>query len=97
MSDNRRTIIKTIPGEKDPSGAFVVQVKDLSIDALMKSGLEAIYGVMKACKQAAQSGTHSREDVQNLKDVMMMLKDLKQHEDDLLNEMTPEELEKAAK
>lgn len=85
-----------IPGQKDDSGAFVKEPKDLSIDGLLKQGLEAIHGVMKVCRQRAQSGVHAREDVQNLKDCMVMLSELKKKEDAILSEMDDETLEKVA-
>jgi hypothetical protein len=85
-----------VPGLKDESGAYIKEPVDLSIDALLKQGLETIHGVMKVCRQAAKSGIHTREDVMNLKDCMAMLSDLKEKEDALLEEMSEEELKKVA-
>lgn len=96
MSQNSSVRRIPIPGAKDGSGAFVSEVKDLSIDGLLKQGLEAIHGVMKVCRQAAMSGIHTREDVQNLKDCMVMLSELKKKEDEILDDMDDEELAKIA-
>lgn len=88
---------RPLPGVKDDSGAYLPEGKDLSIDALMRQGLEAIHGVMRSCLAEAKSGVPSRESVQNLKDVMVLLEGLKEREEALLEEMSDEELEKAAK
>ena len=89
---------RIVPGLKDESGAYAVQSKDLSIDALMRQGLEAIHGVMKACLFETKSGfVPSRECVQNLKDAMSMLQELKKQEQEIIEELSYEELEKAAK
>ena len=86
-----------VPGVKDDSGAYVVQGKDLSIDSLMQEGLAAIHGVMQACRREAANGNPSRESVMNLRDVMAMLKTLKESEAELMEQLTDEELEAKAK
>ena len=86
-----------IPGVKDDSGAYVVQGKDLSIDSLMQEGLAAIHGVMQACRREAANGNPSRGSVQNLKDAMAMLHQLKEKEAEILEHLTDEELEAKAK
>lgn len=86
-----------VPGAKDASGAYVVQAKDLSIDALMQEGLAALHDVMKACRREAANGNPSRESVMNLRDAMAMLKVLKESEKDLIEELTDSDLEKIAK
>ncbi len=83
-----------VPGVKDASGTYVVQGKDLSIDSLMQEGLAALHGVMKACRREAANGNPSRESVQNLKDAMAMLHQLKEKEKEILESMTDEELAK---
>lgn len=85
-----------VPGVKDDSGAYVVQGKDLSIDTLMQEGLAAIHGVMQACRREAANGSPSREAVQNLKDVMSMLHQLKEKEAEILEELTDEQLKNKA-
>lgn len=86
-----------IPGTKDANGAFVPEPPmDLSIDSLLKNGLEAIHGVMKSCLRESKSGVPSRESVMNLKDCIAMLNTLKDKEDALLSDMDDEALAKAA-
>lgn len=98
MSDSRNGPVRRIPvpGVKDDSGAFVPEKVDLSIDALLHDGLRSIHGVMKACLKEASTGHPSRESVQNLKDAMAMLHDLKEKEDALLEALSEEQLEKEA-
>lgn len=91
-----KPITVPVPGAKDASGAYTVQAKDLSIDGLMKEGLAALHGVMTACRREAANGNPSRESVQNLKDAMTMLHQLKEQEKDLLESMSDEELAKAS-
>lgn len=85
-----------VPGAKDASGAYTIQGRDLSIDGLMQEGLAAIHGIMTACRREAANGNPSRESVQNLKDAMSMLHQLKEKEAELLSEMSDEDLAKAA-
>lgn len=104
---------RTVPGYKNADGVYeklpvektvssTVEPSDiipanLSIDDLMRQGLENIYGIIRAIKVDVGSGAPSRETVMNLKDVMTMLRDLKKEERDLLDDLTDEELEKLAK
>lgn len=92
-----RIIVRTIPGAKDASGAYLPETRDLSIDSMMKEGLETLYDVMKACRKEANAGMPSRECVMNLKDVMAMLHQLKEKEQEILEQMSDEDLEKATK
>ncbi len=85
-----------VPGAKDASGAYVIQGRDLSIDSLMQEGLAAIHGIMTACRREAANGNPSRESVQNLKDAMSMLHQLKEKEAEILETLTDEDLAKAA-
>ncbi len=98
MSDPRNGPVRRIPvpGVKDDTGAFVTEKVDLSIDGLMHTGLRAIHGIMKACLADATSGVPSRESVMNLRDAMTMLRDLKDQEQELLDEMDEDELASAA-
>ena len=66
---------------------------DISIDDLMGKGLRAIYGTMRAIMADVGTGHPSRETVMNLKDIMAMLHDLKKKEQELLNNLTDEQLE----
>lgn len=99
---------RLIGGTKDTQGIYVPDVKseevpptpesnDISIDDLMKAGLQALRGTMKAIMSDVNTGLPSRETVQNLKDVMSMLKDLKKEEKDFLDQASDEQLEKMSK
>lgn len=96
---------KLIHSSKDASGAYIkpdqeaavpIVVGDISIDDLMKKGLLAIQRVMQACLIDASTGVPSRESVMNLKDIMAMLHELKKKEQELMDEMSEEELEALA-
>ncbi len=98
---------KIVQGIKDINGVYVKEEQqpkevasvdiDISIDDLLKKGLLAIERTMKAILADTATGNPSRESIMNLKDVVQMLRDLKKHEQDLLKDMTPEELEKLVK
>lgn len=96
-------------GDKDASGAYIkppprpvapepdsgITLADISIDNLMQTGLESIYLSMRFIKDAAKHAP-TRENIQNLKDLMAMLRDLKKDEKEILSNMTDEELERYA-
>lgn len=98
---------KIVGGTKDINGIFIKDLvpeptpspefQDTSIDDLLKAGLQAIRGAMKAVMSDVNTGLPSRETIQNLKDLMSMLKELKKEEKDLLDNMTDEQLEKLAR
>jgi hypothetical protein len=69
---------------------------DVSIDSLLNKGLLAIERTMRHIVERSVHGVLERSDVQNLKDLMVLLQELKEKEDDILNKMTDEELEKIA-
>lgn len=68
----------------------------LSIDSMQKDGLRAIYGVMRACLAESRLPQPSREAVQNLKDVLVLLRELKELEEDVAEKLSDEELERLA-
>lgn len=75
----------------------VVEDDALSIDALMKAGLVAINHTLHALMQEINNyrpASPPRETIQNLKDVMAMLRDLKKDEKDFIDSLSDEELEK---
>lgn len=83
---------------KDESGAYRREESEVSIDSLLSEGLASIHQVMERIKFEVRDGVSiSRNTVMNLKDVMTLLHALKEKEADLLEEMSDEELEKAAK
>ena len=79
--------------EEKPSG----DPSDTSIDSLLNCGLQQIKGLVRAITAEVNLGTASRETVQNLKDIMTLLLDLKKKEKEFLDTLTDEELEKLAK
>jgi hypothetical protein len=101
---------RLVTGTKDSNGAYITEqvsppgpaplpsdvITDISIDSLLNRGLRAIYGLMRAIETDIGTGAPSRETVQNLKDALGMLKDLKKDEKDLLDELSDEQLEKMA-
>ena len=94
---------RIVGGSKDANGIFIKEPdaptpapepSDISIDDLMKAGLQAIRGSMKAVMSDVNTGMPSRETIQNLKDLMSMLRDLKKEEKELLDNLSEEEIEK---
>lgn len=64
-----------------------------SIDELLAVGLRTIGDIINSCKTTASSSTEpTRTCVQNLKDCMDMLSDLKKQESKLLDEATDSDL-----
>lgn len=99
---------RLVGGTKDVNGIYVpdtkpeqvpptTQLSDTSIDDLLQLGLEAIRRAMKAIMVDISTGLPSRETIQNLKDVMSMLKDLKKEEKDFIDQASDEQLEKMSK
>lgn len=82
---------------KPPSKPKKQALKEVSIDHLLKKGLNTIHLIMKSCMDEANPGPSSRESVMNLKDCMGMLKDLKAQEDALLDGMSDEQIEQYLK
>lgn len=69
---------------------------DLSIDSMLQRGLAAIDRLMRVITLDISGGHPSRETVMSLKDCVFMLNTLKEKENELLESMSEEELEKAA-
>lgn len=70
--------------------------EQLNIDALMKQGLQSICGVLRACLLESRTSAPSRESIQNLKDAMAMLHELKDREEEDMERLTDEQLEELA-
>lgn len=70
---------------------------DISIDSLMMKGLNAINKLMVIIHTDISTMMPSRETIMNLKDCMTMLHELKKKEQDLLDNMSDEDLENLAK
>ena len=82
------TVLGPVPPKKKS------QASDISVDDLLKGGLQAIKGIMKVVSQEINTGMPSRDTVMNLRDCMNMLYELKKKEKEFLDSMTDEELEK---
>ena len=70
---------------------------DLSIDELLKKGLKQIYMLMRVIQSDISGGLPSRDTVMNLKDVMAMLHVLKEKEEEIMDSLSSEELERRAR
>lgn len=96
----------TLDGVKDENGQYVRQAaapleetsmvspRGLSIDELLQKGLYGCDLLLKSILQNITSHTYERDTVQNLKDVMSMLHELKKQEAALLEDLSDEELKK---
>lgn len=92
---------------KDESGAYlpvfspIVSERaliedDLSIDTLLQQGLLGISRAMKALNTHISSGIFDIDHINMLKACMSMLHELKKKEDELIEDMSDEQLEKLA-
>lgn len=103
---------KIVEGIKDTTGSFlppsrpvyVEIIKDalvpdtISIDNMLNTSLTSLYRILRHINgEISSPAGPTRETIQNLKDVMTMLHELKKKEQDLLNEISDEELEKLSK
>lgn len=104
---------KIVGGYKDENGIFVKEAAkptappepvvketiptDISIDDLLKRGLRAIYGLMRAIEADIASGAPDRDTVMNLKDANAMLWDFKKKEQEFLDSVSEEQLERMLK
>ncbi len=96
---------KLIGGEKDANGIYTPATVspptpsvdgidvDISIDDLLKAGLQNIRGAMRSITRDIGTNSFDRETIQNLKDLMGLLKDLKKDEKDLIDNLSDEQLE----
>ncbi len=89
----KRTVVNT----KEilvPTPAPTNDPETTDIDSLLHCGLRNISRLMNIVSKEASMGILQRETVQNLKDLMFMLSDLKKKESDLLDSLSDEELER---
>lgn len=89
---------KIIGGIKDDNGIFTLKTQDkepdsIAIDDLLYTGLRSIRKALIDINAEVNMGTPSRETIQNLKDLIGMLRDLKKDEKDVLDNLTDEQLE----
>jgi hypothetical protein len=90
------------PGTPQPYGsptppAETPKDSDLNIDELMRTGLRAVYGILRSCLAESLKPDPSRQAVQNLESAMKILQVLKEQEAELLDKMSDEDLEKLGK
>lgn len=97
---------RIVGGTKDENGIYTPQeaasvpptppkeqdLGHLTIDDLLRHGLEDIYGIMRAIRADVGTGAPARETIMNLKDCMAMLSDLKKREQDIIDSMTEEQI-----
>lgn len=103
---------KIVEGVKDSKGSFlppapIVTVEPpkpevipstISIDSMLNTSLTSLYRILRHINgEISSPAGPNRETIQNLKDVMTMLHELKKKEQDLLTEISDEELEKLSK
>ena len=103
MSDSPRLPKRYVPGPKDESGAFVkpqapkpeAPTPARGADELLASGLDALDRIMKRIHRDIASdptAPPNRNTVQSLKDCMAMLHEFREKENDILDQMTDEEI-----
>lgn len=96
---------KIVAGVKDNNGVYIsvrpneepTPATDVSIDDLLKSGLEAIRVALAVVRAEINMKSFERDTIMNLKDILAMLRELKKDEKDFLSKLTDEELEKLTK
>ena len=69
-------------------------VSDISIDKLLDNGLLALQKSMNFILHSITAQGPTRETIQNLKDCMIMLHELKEKESELLKDLSEDELKK---
>lgn len=69
-------------------------ITDISIDKLISNGLLALQRSMGFILHSITIQGPTRESIQNLKDIMVMLHELKEKESELLKDLSEEELKK---
>jgi len=70
---------------------------DISIDNLLARGLDAINRAMKSLSRQITADTFDKDTIDMLKACMQMLHELKKKENEILEEMSDEDLKKLAK
>ncbi len=97
IDPTKESIVEKALESPKPANIPEPSTLDLSIDEMLKSGLKQIYKLLRVISDDITSRTFTRETVQNLKDCMTMLHDLKQKEDEVLDTLSQEDLEKIVK
>ncbi len=84
--------VKSSPSGPD-AAPILESARGASIDDLMKKGLYALDLIIKDILTQVSGHTYDRETVQNLKDAMTMLHELKKKEQELIDNLSDEQLE----
>lgn len=90
----KRTVIQTVSAPL-PLEPEMKETTDL--DTIMHLGVRNLSKMMNSITKSVNGSVWDRETVQNLKDIMAMLSDLKKREQDLLDSMSDEQLEEINK
>lgn len=86
--------VSSIESPPEAVGAGIPGVdKSKGVDDLLLEGLYQIQRILSLVKKEIDMGVAERDTVQNLKDVMALLFELKKREKELLDDMSPEELD----
>ena len=88
-----RTDIMQAPAPKEPE----ILVSEISIGALLDKGLLALQREMQNLNLLSAKGKLSPAEARDLRDTVKLLFELKDREDQLLNNQSDEDLEKLAK
>lgn len=103
---------KIVEGVKDATGSFLPRLPSppvespkedavpdtISIDSMLNASLTSLYRILRHINgEISSPAGPTRETIQNLKDVMTMLHELKKKEQDLLDDISDEELEKMSR
>lgn len=109
---SRRIVPTLPPSSKDDNGAYQKAPETTSapvpsarppstpdsdsIDGMLKTGLSAVYRALRVIHGNISTGVVDRVDIQSLKDIISILRDLKQDEASILEGMSDEELREHA-
>ncbi len=96
LSERGKLVEKVVEGSMPPTTPGVPLDKSKGIDDLLLEGLYQIQRLLWCVKKDIDTGSPERDTVQNLKDVMGMLHELKKKEAELIEDLTDEELERLA-
>ena len=99
----RKIVPSAVQYVKDENGLFVKPPpppgppeidKSKGVDDLLLEGLWEIQRLLECVRRDIDTGDPDRDTTQNLRDCMAMLHELKKREQELLDSLTDEELEK---
>ncbi len=95
MKNGPVTITRPLPGIKDAEGAYTkVESPSISIDSILANQLEALARVSKQLLQQSKGFVLSKDEIQSLATCIKVTMDLKARENELLEGLSDEDLEK---